>query len=108
MVPSTREGNQIATDSLKGQGGGGLEFAAGADGNGRDRSLFTWRDRVLAETGGGTSYAPGHGNLEAITEGDQSTPETRAVLAVQSYSEAENDVSLRYSLRKFWLARLRP
>ena len=26
-----------------------LVFAAGADGNGRDRSLFTWRDRVLAE-----------------------------------------------------------
>ena len=24
-------------------------FAGGADGNGRDRSPFTWRDRVLAE-----------------------------------------------------------
>jgi hypothetical protein len=24
-------------------------MAAGADGNGRDRLLFTWRDRVLAE-----------------------------------------------------------
>ena len=25
-----------------------LALAAGADGNGRDRSVFTWRDRVLA------------------------------------------------------------
>ena len=50
MVPSTREGNQIATDSLKGQKAKrGWAVAAGADGNGRDRSVFTWRDCVLAE-----------------------------------------------------------
>ena len=26
-----------------------MAIAAGADGNGRDRALFPWRDRVLAE-----------------------------------------------------------
>ena len=50
MVLSTRKENQIATDSLKGQKAKrGLAVAAGADGNGRDRSVFTWRDCVLAE-----------------------------------------------------------
>jgi len=49
LVLSTREGNQIATDSRKGRGAERLELAAEADGNGRDRAVF-WRDRVLAET----------------------------------------------------------
>ena len=50
MVLSTRKENQIATDSLKGQKAKrGLAVAAEADGNGRDRSVFTWRDCVLAE-----------------------------------------------------------
>ena len=31
------------------ESGGRLEFESEADGNGRDRSLFTWRDRVQAE-----------------------------------------------------------
>ena len=37
LVPSTREGNQIATDSLKGQRAKRRVFVAEADGNGRDR-----------------------------------------------------------------------
>jgi hypothetical protein len=52
LVSSTRKGSQIATDSLKGQRQNGLVFAAGADGNGRDRSPLTWRDCVLADAAG--------------------------------------------------------
>ena len=36
----------MATESRKGQEAERLVFAAEADGNGRDRSSFTWRDRV--------------------------------------------------------------
>lgn len=37
----------VATDSLKRRERSGLAFAARAKDNGRDRSVFLWRDRVL-------------------------------------------------------------
>jgi hypothetical protein len=45
----SRDGNQLATDSLKGQRAKRGCICGWSGGNGRDRSLLTWRDCVLAE-----------------------------------------------------------
>jgi hypothetical protein len=49
LVLSLRKENQIATDSRKGQEAKRKGFAAGADGNWRDRLRFIWRGCVLAQ-----------------------------------------------------------
>ena len=41
--------NQVAVSQRKDRDRSGLAFAAGVVGNGRDRKVFTWRDRALAE-----------------------------------------------------------
>jgi hypothetical protein len=48
-----------------------MVLAAGADGNGRDRSMFTWRDCVLVEADGFAQSKDTKMRFEVKTEEEQ-------------------------------------